>query len=446
MPPAITVRVIHPHAAGIDIGATEHFVAVPPDRDPQPVRSFPAFTADLERLAGWLSACGITAVAMESTGSFWIPLFDLLESRGFEVWLVDPRSLKQVPGRKSDVSDCQWIQYLHSVGLLSPAFRPAHEVVLLRSFVRQRARLVQDAARQILHMQHALTLMNLKLQHVVSDITGVTGLAIIRAILSGERDPARLAALRDGRCRHDAATIAAALRGNWRPDHLFQLGQAVSLFDTFQQHIADCDTALMTYLESFPSRGAAAPLPPDRPTRKRDRKSRPPGLRRELFRICGVDLTAIDGLDDASVLTLLSEVGTDMTRWPTPKHFAAWLALCPAHAISGGKILKRRTRPTASKAATAFRVAAMGLHRSQSALGAFFRRKKAQLGTAEAITATAHKLARIFYAVLRSRTAYADLGADYYDREHRERAIAALTRRARALGFTLSPPELIGVP
>lgn len=439
MPPSITVRVIHPNAAGIDIGATEHFVAVPPDRDAQPVRCFPAFTADLERLADWLTICGVDSVVMESTGSYWIPLFDLLESRGFEVCLVDPRGLKQVPGRKSDVSDCQWSQYLHSVGLLAPAFRPDHQVVLLRSYVRQRAMLVQQASRQILHLQHALTLMNVKLQHVVSDVTGVTGMAIVRAILAGERDCQRLASLRDGRCKNDAATIAAALHGNWREDHLFQLKQAVALYDTFQQHIADCDVATELCLASFPSRADPGELSSNRPARKRDRKSRPSTLRPELLRITGVDLTAIDGLDDATVLTLLSEVGTDMSRWPTPKHFAAWLCLCPAHAISGGKVLKRRSRPTASRAATAFRLGAMSLHRSDSHLGAFFRRKKAQLGTAEAITATAHKLARIFYAVLSQKTAYADLGADYFEQRYRKRALASLERRAHALGFAITP-------
>lgn len=440
---SLTLHVLHPQAAGIDIGATEHFVAVSPEVDAHPVRSFPAFTADLDRLADWLASCAVTSVAMESTGSFWIPLFDLLESRGFEVFLVDPRSLKQVPGRKSDVSDCQWIQYLHSVGLLAPAFRPDHQVVLLRSFVRQRAMLVQQASRQIMHMQHALTLMNIKLQHVVSDITGVTGMAIIRAILAGERDPFRLASLRDGRCKNDAAIIAAALHGNWRHDHLFQLKQAVSLFDTFQQHIADCDAEILASLDSFPARADASEILPDRPSRKRDRKSRPPSLRPELFRITGVDLTAIDGLDDASALTILSETGTDMSRWPTAKHFASWLCLCPAHAISGGKVLKRRTRPTVSRAATAFRVAAMGLHRSHSALGAFFRRKRAQLGTAEAITATAHKLARIFYTVLRTHTPYADLGVDHYDRTYRAKVVLTLSRRAAALGYSLQPT---GVP
>lgn len=444
MPSSITVHVLHPNAAGVDVGATEHFVAVPSDRDQHSVRSFPAFTADLERLADWLSACHIDSVVMESTGSFWIPLFDLLESRGFEVWLVDPRGLRQVPGRKSDVSDCQWIQYLHSVGLLAPAFRPDHQVILLRSYIRQRAMLVQQAARHILHMQHALTMMNVKLQHVVNDITGVTGMAIIRAILAGERNPERLAMLRDGRCKNDAATIAAALYGNWRADHLFALKQAVALYDIYQQHIADCDTATMHCLESFPSHADPSTLPAKRSTRKRDRKSRPIDLRLQLYRIAGVDLTAIDGLEEATVLTLLSEVGTDMSRWPTPKHFASWLCLCPAHAVSGGKVLKRRSRPTASRAAAAFRLAAMSLHGSQSHLGAFFRRKKAQLGPSEAITATAHKLARIFYAVLTAKTPYSDLGAEFYEQKYRDRAVAALTRRAHALGFNLAPTP--GVP
>lgn len=436
---SLTVHVLQPNAAGIDIGATEHFVAVPVDRDQQPVRSFPAFTADLERLADWLSACRIDSVVMESTGSFWIPLFELLEARGFQVWLVDPYGLKQVPGRKSDVRDCQWLQYLHSVGLLSPAFRPEPQVVLLRSYLRQRATLVQSAAREIMHMQTALTLMNLKLQHVVSDISGVTGMAIIRAILAGERDPRRLASLRDSRCRNDAATIAAALYGNWRDDHLFQLKQAVALYDAFQMLIADCDEAIAGCLGTFPSRADPANLPPTRRTRKRDRKSRPADLRPELFRICGVDLTSIDGIDDASALALISEVGIDMSRWPTAKHFASWLRLSPARDVSGGKVLKRKSRPGCSRATTTFRMAALSLHRSQTALGAFFRRKKAQHGPAKAITATAHKLARIFYALLSSQTHYTDPGIDDYETRYRERTVAALTRRARLLGLDLVP-------
>jgi transposase len=270
-------------------------------------------------------------------------------------------------------------------------------------------------------------------------------MAIIRAIVAGERDPHRLASLRDGRCKNDAATIAAALHGHWRDDHLFTLKQSLSLFDTFQQHIVDCDEAILHCLRAFASIAPPETLPPARGSLRRDRKSRPKELRGELFRICGVDLTAIDGLDDASVLTLLAEVGTDMSRFPSAKHFASWLSLCPAHAISGGKVLKRRTRPTASRAATAFRVAAMGLHGSQSALGAFFRRKKAQLGTAEAITATAHKLARTFYTVLKAKSPYADRGVDDYERKHRERAVASLRRRAHSLGLILNDPAQ-GVP
>lgn len=347
--------------------------------------------------------------------------------------------MKQVPGRKSDWSDCQWIQYLHSMGLLAAAFRPAEQVVLLRSYTRQRALLVKDAAREILHIQQALTLMNLKLQHVVSDISGLTGMAIIRAIVGGERDPFSLAQLRDSRCKNDVATIAAALHGHWRDDHLFCLKQALTLFDVFQERIRECDEAILHCLGEFPSEGDSHALPAPRKGLRRDRKSRPQPLRGELFRISGVDLTSIDGLDDASVLSILSEVGTDMSRFPTAKHFASWLHLCPAHAISGGKVLKRRTLPTASRAATSFRLAAMGLHRSQSALGAFFRRKRAQKGTAEAITATAHRLARIFYTMLKTKTSYADAGADYFEAQHRTRLVALITRRALSLGLQVSP-------
>jgi transposase len=429
------------NAAAIDIGATFHMVAVPPDRDPQPVRRFLAFTADLHRLADWLSRCGIETVSMESTGNFWIPLFEILEARGFHVCMTDPRRLKHVPGRKSDVIDCQWQQQLHTYGLLAPAFRPPDQVVCLRTYVRQRAKLVRLAAAQIQAMQDALTLMNLKLQHVVSDISGVTGMAIIRAILAGEHDPAKLAELRDYRCKSTVETITASLQGNWRDDHLFRLRQAVASYDHHQQQIADCDVAITAALQSFDSVADPAALPPDKPGRKRDRKSFPIDLRAELFRILGVDLFAINGLDDFNLLTLVSEVGTDMSPWQDSKHFASWLALCPANDVSGGKVLRRRTRPNASRAALAFRLAAASVHHSRSAIGAFFRRKRAQLGAPKAITATAHKIARNYYHALRYRTAFTDIGEALFEQRYRERQLKHLKHEAKRLGFEIIPKE-----
>ncbi len=426
------------HAAGIDVGAEAHFVAVPPSDDPQPVRGFGAFTADLEAIAAWLVACAITTVALESTGVYWIPLFELLEARGFEVLLVDPQQVQKIKGRpKSDVHDCQWIQRLHTFGLLASAFRPADQVCVLRSYLRQRAMLLTYAAHHIQHMQKALTQMNIKLQHVVSDITGVTGLAIIRAILVGERDPAKLAQLRDYRCKHDEATIARALQGTWRDEHVFALAQAVALYDVYHQKITECDRHIEAYLQTFADRREGQPLPPAPRPRKRGRNQPGFAVREPLHRITGVDLTQIEGLDETTSLVILSEIGLDMHRWPTVKHFTSWLGLCPHHRVSGGKVLSRRTKPCANRAATALRLAAACLHHSQSALGAFFRRMKARLGAPKAITATAHKLARLVYSMLKHGMAYVRQGMDEYEQQYRDRTVKNLTRRAKTLGYTL---------
>lgn len=350
-------------AAGIDIGATAHFVAVPPGRDVETVREFGAFTPDLHRLADWLNQCEVDTVVMESTGVFWIPLFELLEQRGFEVKLVDPRRLRHVPGRKTDVLDCQWLQQLHTFGLLSGAFRPSDAICVLRGYLRQRGMLVRSAAEHIQHMQKALTQMNVKLQHVVSDVTGVTGMNIIRAIVAGERNPEELASFRDPHCKNDAVTIAKALQGNWREEHLFTLQQALELYDVYQAKISDCDKRIEDWLQSFPHRVDGAPPP----TRKRKRNTRGNAPRfdahESLYRMAGVDLTTIDGIDDHSALKLVGEVGVDMNPWPSVKHFTSWLGLCPGSKVSGGKVLSSRTKPCASRAADTFRMAASSLHR-----------------------------------------------------------------------------------
>lgn len=426
------------NAAGIDIGATAHFVAVPPDRDPQPVRQFATFTADLYRLADWLTACGVDTVVMESTGVYWIPLFEILEERGFRVLLVDARHVKNVTGRKSDVLDCQWLQQLHTYGLLSAAFRPADEIVVLRSYLRQRTTLVQGASTHIQHMQKALQQMNVLLHQVVADITGVTGMTIIRAILAGERDPQVLAQHRDPRCKNSADVIAQSLMGTYRAEHLFALQQAVTLYDVYQAQIVACDQQIERYLASLTPVSEAPPPTPAKP-RQRTGNAFHFDAHAQLYRMTGVDLTRIDGIDAVTALKVVGEIGTDMRRWKTVKHFTSWLGLCPGTKVSGGKVLGSKTKPTANRAASALRLAAASLSRSRSALGAYLRRMTARLGKPQAVTATAHKLARLVYSMLRNGTEYVDAGQDYYERQYTERVVQNLKRRAKEFGFALVP-------
>jgi transposase len=442
LPPQL--HAVRLHAAGIDVGGAEHWVAVPEGSDPEPVRRFGACTADLEALADWLAACGVTSVALESTGVYWIPLFELLERRGFEVLLVDPRQFHQMAGRpKSDVQDCQWLQRLHTCGLLAGAFRPDDQVVVLRSYLRQRAELLAEAGRDIQHLQKALTQMNVKLQHAVADTVGVTGLSIIRAIVAGERDPAQLAKRRDPRCKQSAAALARALQGNWRDEHLFALRQALEAYDFHHRQVAACDRHIEAALAQFPDRSGGAP-PPPRPGKRAKGKARrnQPSFdaRRPLYRMAGVDLTVIEGIEETTALTLLGETGLDMSRWPGEKHFCSWLGLCPQRRVSGGRVLSSHTKSGASRAATALRLAARSLERSKSALGAYFRRLKARLGMPKAITAAAHKLARLVYAVLKHGTVYVAQEMEAYERQYRERVVKGLRRKARELGYELVAP------
>jgi transposase len=439
-----SAQLFNPNAAGIDCGATEHFVAVPEDRDPQPVRSFHTFTADLHALADWLQQCGIDTVAMESTGVYWIPLFELLEARGLQVYLVDPGKIKNAPGRKTDVVDCQWIQQLHSVGLLSASFRPDDDICILRSYMRQRDMLVRYAAQHVQHMQKALMEMNVQLHHVIADITGLTGTRIIEAILGGERAPDTLAKLRDGHCKQDEATIARALQGNWRDDHLFALQQAYALYTFYRQQMAQLDTRLEAYLHTFEDHTDGQPLAPC-PRKRPPKPNEPPfDMTNLLYRMTGVDLTTIDGIGGHLALGIIAEIGTDMRSWASEKHFASWLCLAPGNHKSGGKQKRSKTgtRPSANRANQLFRLAAMSLSRSDSALGAFYRRLRGRLGAPKAITATAHKLAKIVYNMLKHGKAYVDRGAQYYDQHYRQRAVKNLRRRAEALGFTLRPQAL----
>lgn len=434
------------HAAGIDVGAEVHYVAVPPSDDPQPVRRFGASTADRDALATWLTACGITTVALESTGVYWIPRFALFEARHCEVFLVDPHQVQKLKGRpKSDVLDCQGLQRLHTFGLLASAFRPVDQGCVLRSYLRQRAMLLIYASQHIQHMQQALTQMHSKWQQVGSDVPGVTGLAIIRALLAGERAPVQLARLRHYRCQHAEDAIAKALHGQWREEPLVALAPAVALYEVYHQKLAACDRQIDIHLQTFAECRDGQPLLPVLRPRKRTRNRPHFDVRGALHRMTGVDLTAIEGIDEPTALTVISEIGVDRGRWPTVKHVTSWLGLCPHHRVSGGKVLSRRTTPYANRAATALRLAAASLHHSQSALGTCFRRLKARLGTPKAITATAHKLARLIYMMLTHGTSYVRRGIDEYAQQYRDRVVKHMTRRAKALGYTLvKAPE--GVP
>jgi transposase len=429
-------------AAGIDVGANEIYVAVPRGRDVESVRVFGPFTADLERLADWLRQCGITTVAMESTGVYWIPLFEMLDSRGLDVCLVNARHLKNVSGRKSDVLDCQWLQRLHTCGLLRASFRPSDDVCALRALVRQRGMLVQYRAAHIQHMQKALQQMNVQLTRVLSDITGVTGMKIIRAIVAGERDGRILASYRDAKCKHSVADIVAALQGNYRREHLFALRQGLSLYDIYDTKIRECDAeleAMYAEWEAPQSPDDPATQPPAPRTSKPRKNQAHFDLATSLYHMAGVDLTRADGIDALTAQTILSEIGADVSAWPTVKHFSAWLCLCSQNRITGGKVKRRGTAPTSNRVSTALRVAAQALHRSNSANGAFYRRICARRGPAIAVTATAHRLARQVYFMLKHRTDYVDQGTEEYERRHQERALANLKRRAARLGFALTP-------
>ncbi len=430
---------LHPHAAGIDCGSAEHFVAVPPDRDTTAVRSFPTFTADLYRLADWLTACRVTHVAMEATGVYWIPIFEILDARGFQVILVNARHVKNLPGRKSDVSDCEWLRDLHILGLLRGSFRPADGIVALRGYLRHRATLIESTGSLVQRMQKALIQMNLQLPLVVSDITGVTGLRILRDIVAGHRDPHQLAAHRDYRCRASQAEIVAALTGHYRDEHVFVLQQNLELFDVYQRQLTACDVAIEAHLAQLAA--ATPPLTSPLPAARRRQKPRENEprfeLRTPLHQLTGVDLSQIDGIGPYNALRLLSEIGTDMTRWPTEKHFTSWLTLAPHNKISGGRLLSSRTQPSANRAAAILRLAAMNLGRTQTALGAFHRRVAFRIGKAKAVTATARKLAILIYRTLKDGLVYADPGAEAYDTQHRTRVLRRLRQRAANLGFGL---------
>jgi transposase len=434
-----SLLIVNPDAAGLDIGQDEIWVCVPADRDAPVVRPFGTYTPDLNALADWLDACQIRTVALESTGVYWIPIYEILEARGLKVYVVNARHLKHVPGRKSDIQDCQWIQRLHTYGLLSASFRPAADICAIRSYVRQRAMLIAYRAAHIQHMQKALPQMNGQLMQVLSDITGKTGLAILRAILAGEHDPRQLATLRDERCAKSEAEIIKALTGNYRAEHLFALKQAVALYDMYTTQIQECDTELERLWQAQrPARDQDLPALDTRDKRNTHSKNAPTyDARTLLYEVVGVDLVAISGLNASTVQDILSDTGLDLSAFPSEKHFCSWLNVAPRNDISGGKVLRSRTLKSGNRAGQAFRLAAQAVSRKQDEFGAYYRRQRARWGPEQAIVATAHKIARTYYHVLKHRTPFRSLSADEYEQPVRQREVAHLKKKAAKLGFTI---------
>ena len=432
---------VHPHAAGLDIGSAEIVVVLPPERDPEPVRVFRTFTPDLHALVAWLVARGIDTVAMESTGVFWIPIYELLEQQGITPYVVNARHVKTVPGRKSDWNDAQWLQKLHALGLLQGSFRPDTEIRTLRTLVRYRAALVERRAPHINHLIQTLKHMNIQLNLVLTDITGVSGLAILRAIVAGERDPARLAQVRQAGCKHAEGEIAKALTGTWDDAHLFVLQQSLELFDYYTTKIAECDRKLEQQYQGMESRREPDAALPDVPPTKPNSKSKNElsfNARAQMARVIGVDLVAVMGVSAITVQTILSEIGTDMERFSTVKHFCSWLGLAPHNDISGGKVLRSRTMNVRNRAKEAFRQAAQSVAQSNSSYGAYYRAMRARLGPKQAIVATAHKIARTVYHLLKTGEPYREESAAEYERQRQERELKHLTRRAQKLGYTLT--------
>lgn len=436
---------LHPHAAGVDIGAHEIMVSIPDTDQTQIVRAFGTYTVDLQALADWLVEHGIQTVAMESTGVYWIPLFETLETHGLECCLISATAIKRFPGRKSDVLDCQWIQTLHSYGLLAGSFRPEADLVALRTLLRHRAQLIEHRSPHILHMHKALLQMNIQLSQALSDVSGETGQRIIRAIVAGERDPQRLAGLRNYRCHKVEAEIAQALTGTWRDEHLFVLQQSLALYDFYTAQLHACDAeierAYRLIRPTWPigDETAVSMLPPKKRHSHSKNAPQDTHLRQHLKRITGVDLVAVQGMSVSLAQTIVAEIGSDMSKFPTEKHFCSWLGLAPHNDISGGKVLKSRTLKTHNRAGQAFRLAASAVVRADCAAGAFYRRIKSRLGPAQAIVATAHLIARMVYRMLKFKVEYQALKAEEYDQRFREREIKYLQRKATRLGFAISP-------
>lgn len=436
----VSLPTLHAHAAGIDIGARAIYVAVPPGTCARTVRTFTTFTEDLHGLRDWLQQCRVTTVAMESTGVYWIPLFQILEAAGLEVCLVNARHCKNLPGRKTDVQDCQWLQHLHAVGLLRGSFRPADQVCAVRTLLRHRDGLVRAASRCVSHLPKALTQMNVQLQHVISDLTGVTGLAILTAILQGERDPQKLAALKDHRIKASRDTIAKSLCGDWRAEHLFTLSQSYELWQKHQALITACDEQIAALLKAFDTRAEKdTVLAPARTGHKKAQRNEPQfAARQECFRVLGVDLTAVPGFAAPTVLVLLCELGPEFAeKFKTAKHFGSWLGLCPDNRITGGKIYSVRTREVKSRVAEALRLAAQSLWHAQNYFGDLYRRWKARLGSPKAITAMAHKLARILWHLLKFKEPFNPEVFAKEEQKMKTKKLARLQNLAASLNYRL---------
>lgn len=434
------LNAIHPNAAGIDIGATEIYIAVPGDRSDDPVRRFDTFTDDLHDAARWLKSCYIDSIAMESTGVYWIPVFQILDAYGFEVILVNARHVKNVPGRKTDVQDCQWLQYLHSVGLLRGSFRPAQDICAVRSLLRHRDNLVKSASSHIQHIQKSLTQMNLQIHNVISDITGATGMAIIDAILAGERNPKKLAELKDRRIKATKQTIVKSLTGDYRREHLFTLEQTVQSYRNYRQLIMDCDVEIENHLKEFESRIDIDDIkPPPGKNGGRKPKANTPDfdVKTHMHRILGTDLTLIDGISELTAHVVFTEVGPDLSQFKTVGHFCSWLGLCPNNKISGGKVLSSHTRPGSNRLAHALRLSANSLWKSKSYLGEYFRRMRARHGAPKAITSTAHKLARIIYHLIKNKKAFDDSVFSEQEKAHQKRLKKRVINQAKSLGLQI---------
>lgn len=442
--PTNGLPVIHEGAAGIDIGSRFHVVAVPASLADEPVQTFQAFTADIQRMADWLKSIGVKTVVMESTGVYWIPVFEVLESAGLDVMVANARETRSVPGRKSDVNDAQWLQRLHACGLLRASFRPGRDIAALRAYLRHRERLLDYSAAHVQHMQKALTYMNLQLHHVVSDITGATGLKIIRAIVSGERNPEELVKFRHVGCKASEETLRNALIGNYQPEHLFALAQSLALYDSYQERIDECDKQIELAIMVL---NADKPLPnqPIPKIRNRNKQANAVNfdVRTALYQLVGIDLTQIHGIGPFLALRLVAECGTDLSKWRTAKHFTSWLTLSPGCKISGGKVLSAHSRKTTNRLTAHLRLAAVTVGKTNTALGAFYRRLAARIGKAKAVTATARKIAVLFYNAMRFGMDYCDPGADQYEQKYRERVVKQLHRRAAEFGFELHEVECV---
>lgn len=426
---------VFPNAAGIDVGASSHWVAVPRHMSDDSVREFGAMTDDLNAMAEWLLKCGVDTVALESTGVYWIPVYEVLEQRGLKVWLVDARQMKYVPGRKSDVQDCQWLQKLMSLGFLRAAHRPDAEVCVLRTVARQREVLQIEQASWVQRMQKALVQMNIQLTEVLADVMGMTGQAIIRDIVAGEREPKTLARHRHTRVKASSEEIVKALTGNWRQEHLFVLTQALAMYDNIARHLAECDTKVHALLADLGQNQVDLGKAPRAGSKSRLQFD----TRQTLANWAGVDLTRINGLGLTAVTKILAEIGPDLSRFATVKHFCSWLGLCPGTKISGGKVLSSKTKRSVNRVRQALKMAAMSLAHSDSALGAFYRRLCARMDKPSANTAVAHKLARMVYFMLTRGEDFVDQGQQRYEEQQHQRSVAALKRRAKDLGFVISP-------